>query len=235
MSYVLEGFKQAINLLMGFDLETYQIIGLSIYVSLSSTLLAAIVGIPLGIFTGLSRFPFKKAYGTFLYTAMGIPPVVIGLLVALFLSRKGPLGSYELLFTPEAMIIAQFFLVFPIVCGILFGTTHQKGIIVYELALTLGANKRERLKLMIFELKHTIVLAIMTGFGRGISEVGAVMLVGGNIKGHTRVMTTFIAMNNSMGSYEKSIAMAIVLFGIVLFINALVHHLSGGDSHVNEM
>ncbi|MCK8061133.1 MULTISPECIES: ABC transporter permease [unclassified Fusibacter] len=233
MDYILDGFKEAFLLLIRGDSEIYKIIFLSIMVSGLSTLLATLIGLPLGIYTGIRNFPLKKLYGSVLFTSMGIPPVVIGLIVTIFLSRKGPLGTFELLFTPEAMVIAQFVLVLPIVTGILFGTAREKGKKAYEVAKTLGANRREILFLLIRELQASVLLAIMSGFGRAISEVGAVMLVGGNIKGQTRVMTTFITMNNSMGAYEKSIAMAIVLLTISLIVNGISHHMTGGRSYVD--
>lgn len=228
MEYIVNGFKEAFLLLFEGDAEMIQIIVLSLFVSCSATILASTVGVPMGLFMGIKRFPLKKLFGSVIYTMMGFPPVVIGLLVVIFLSRKGPLGRYELLFTPQAMMIAQFLLVFPIVVGIMFGSAKDRGKVVLELAYTLGANRRESLKLLIHELNGSVLLAVMTAFGRAISEVGAVMLVGGNIKGQTRVMTTFIAMNNSMGAYERSIAMAIVLLSISLLINSVVHHLAGG-------
>ncbi len=233
MEYIINGFKQAFVLLFSGDPEMIQIILLSLFVSVVGTLFAAIIGVPLGLYLGIKRFPLKRMFGSVIYTAMGFPPVVIGLLVAIFLSRKGPFGTYELLFTPQAMMIAQFLLVLPIITGILFGSAKDKGRQVLELAFTLGANRRESLKLLIHELNASVLLAVMTAFGRAISEVGAVMLVGGNIKGSTRVMTTFIAMNNSMGAYERSIAMAIVLLTISLLINSIVHHLTGGRTYVD--
>lgn len=233
MTYITDGIREALRLLLSGDAEIYKIIFLSMGVSGLATLLAALIGIPLGIFTGIKKFPLKRTYGSILYSLMGIPPVVIGLVVILFLSRKGPLGSFELLFTPEAMVLAQFLLVLPIITGVLFGTAKEKGLQVYELSKTLGANKKESLFLLIKELHSSVLLSIMYGFGRAISEVGAVMLVGGNIRGKTRVMTTFITMNNSMGAYEKSIAMGMVLLLISLLVNGVSHHISGGHTHVD--
>lgn len=233
MDYIVDGVIEAFKLLFSGDTEIMGIIVLSLFVSTVATSLAVLIGVPLGLYTGIKQFPFKRAYGSILYTAMGIPPVVIGLIVAILLSRRGPLGTYELLFTPQAMIIAQFCLVLPIVMGILFGTAKEKGKAALELAFTLGANRREALMLLIKELNGTVLLAVMTAFGRAISEVGAVMLVGGNIRGSTRMMTTYIALNNSMGAYERSIAMAIVLLTISLLINALTHHLTGGKAYVD--
>lgn len=229
MDYILNGFIEAFKLLCSGNVEIYQIIQLSITVSLMATACAAIVGIPLGLVTGLKNFPLKRLYRTIVYALMGVPPVVIGLVVMLFLSRRGPLGEYELLFTPQAMWAAQFILVLPIITGIVFGSADKSTKGINELGITLGATRFQRLFLLIAELKNTIWLALASAFGRAISEVGAVMLVGGNIKGNTRVMTTFIAMNNSMGAYEKSIAMGMVLLMIALLVNGAIHYFSGGS------
>ena len=233
MDYILDGIKEAFLLLLAGDPEIYKIIVLSLLVSGVATFFAALVGLPLGIYTGIKNFPLKKVYASVLFTGMGLPPVVIGLFVTLVLSRKGPLGTYELLFTPQAMVIAQFFLVFPIVTGSVFATGRARGKAAFELAKTLGANKKETLFLLIKELHESVLLGIMSGFGRAISEVGAVMLVGGNIKDQTRVMTTFITMNTRMGAYEKSIAMALVLLTIALVVNGISHHITGGKTYVD--
>lgn len=229
MTYIGEGLTEALRLLIAGDQEIYQIIQLSLGVSFLATVFATLLGVPLGLFLGLKRFPLKRLFRTVLYALMGVPPVVIGLVVMLFLSRKGPLGHYELLFTPRAMWLAQVLLILPIVMGIVFGSADKTARAVNELGVTLGATRLQRLWLLICEQKNTILLALASGFGRAISEVGAVMLVGGNIQGHTRVMTTFIAMNNSMGAYERSIAMGLVLLLIALIANGAIHYFSGGS------
>lgn len=226
MDYIKDGILQAFQLLITFDPEVYEIIGLSLYVSSVSLIIAALVGVPLGILTGLKTFPFKSLYQTVLYAFMGLPPVVVGLFVALMISRRGPLGSFQLMFTPTAMIVAQSVLVLPIVTGIVFGITKDKGQKIVDMGYTLGAKPLQQMVLIVKELKKTLVLALATGFGRCISEVGAVMLVGGNIKGHTRVMTTYIALNNSMGRYSTSLAMGFVLITIALVVNIWIHRLT---------
>ncbi|MBF4692910.1 ABC transporter permease [Fusibacter ferrireducens] len=229
MSFITEGFKEALALLLSFDREVYTIIGLSVGLSLTSTLLAAIMGIPFGLYFGLKTFRLKKVLTRLLYTAMSLPPVVVGLLVAILFSRKGPLGSFGLMFTPTAMIIAQVILVTPIIMGIIFNASKEKGRSIYNMGKTLGASRFQVLLLMIAEMRVTILIAIVTGFGRAVSEVGAVMIVGGNIKGHTRVMTTFIAMNNSMGNYGMAIAMGLVLLTISFIVNSILYHFTVGD------
>jgi len=227
MSYIVDGFVEAFGLLISFDNEIYSILGLSIIVSITSTILASIIGIFLGILIGLNEFPLKKILVRIIYSFMALPPVVVGLFVAITISRRGPLGSLGLIFTPTAMIIAQTILIIPIVTGLIFNATNENGEKIREISISLGASNRDRFFLVISELKKTIAMAITTGFGRGISEVGAVMIVGGNIKGHTRVMTTFIAMNNSMGNYSKSIAMGLVLITISVITNSVIHRISG--------
>lgn len=227
MEIIIDGFYGAIQILGSFDREIYTIIGLSIGVSFASTLISSIFGILFGILLGMHEFKGKKAIVRFVYSFMALPPVVVGLFVAIVLSRRGPLGSWQLIYTPTAMIIAQTFLITPIVTGLIYNATMAYGKKISEVCWSLGGSQRDRIWLVIAELKKSIAVAITTGFGRGISEVGAVMIVGGNIKGHTRVMTTFIAMNNSMGNYDQSIAMGLVLIGIAVFTNGIIHRMSG--------
>jgi tungstate transport system permease protein len=231
MGSILEGVKEALRLLINFDPESYKIIGLSIFVSLTSTTLAALLGIPMGLFLALKKFRFKKVITRILYTSMSLPPVVVGLVVAIILSRRGPLGSLNLMFTSKAMIIAQTLLITPIVTGIIFNNAKAYGQEIKNTCMTLGGNRWNLLVLLIKEMRINILIAVITGFGRAISEVGAVMLVGGNILGHTRVMTTFIAMNNSMGNYATSIAMGIVLLLLSFVINSIIYHYVMGDDN----
>lgn len=223
MQYILDGFIEAFQLLISFDPEIYKIIGLSVIVSMTSTVIASVIGIILGIALGLGSFKGKQRIMRLVYAMMALPPVVIGLLTAIVISRRGPLGFMGLMFTPTAMIVAQTILITPIVTGIVAGAAKESGREVSEVSKLLGGSRLDRAILVIKELRRTIAVAVSTGFGRGISEVGAVMIVGGNIQGHTRVMTTFIAMNNSMGNYSKSLAMGLVLIGIAVFTNSVIH------------
>ncbi|MCT4660263.1 MAG: ABC transporter permease [Tissierellales bacterium] len=230
MTYIIEGIKEAISLLSSLDAEIYGIVGLSIFVSFVSTMIASCIGLGLGIVMGLYDFVTKRFWVRFTYAFMASPPVVVGLFVALIISRRGPLGSLELMFTPVAMIAAQTLLVTPIITGLVYNATQKYGHQIYEICTVLGGSKKDCFFLVIRELRSTFAVAITTGFGRAISEVGAVMIVGGNIKDHTRVMTTFIAMNNSMGNYSKSIAMGLVLIIIAIITNGLIHRLSEGKN-----
>lgn len=229
MGYIMDGLKEAFKLLLSFDREIYLIISLSIFVSFTSTMIASFIGTPIGLFLAIKKFRFKKVFTRFLYTFMSLPPVVVGLVVAVLISRRGPLGQFGLLFTPTAMIIAQTLLVTPIITGIIFNHAKEQGPEIRQICKTLGGNRWDTLILLIKEMRITILIAVVTGFGRAISEVGAVMLVGGNILGHTRVMTTFIAMNNSMGNYSMSIAMGIVLLIISFIVNSILYKYVVGD------
>lgn len=229
MTYILEGVKEAFKLLFSLNREIYSIILLSICVSGIATIIGILVGLPIGLYSSLKKFKFKRIYGKFLNTCMSIPPVILGLLVSIMFSRRGPLGELEILYTPTAMIVAQTLLVTPIITGIIFNNTKKSGKRIKNLCLTLGGGKIHTLFLLIRETKIDIFIAVVTGFGRAISEVGAVMLVGGNIKGHTRVMTTYISMNNGMGDYSASIAMGVVLLAISFTINSFLYKYVQGD------
>lgn len=231
MDYILNGFVEAFRLILSFDPEITQIVLLSLYVSLSSTLYSTLIGVPLGILLGINDFKGKQIVARFLYTFMSFPPVIIGLFTALFLARSGPFGYFQLMYTPAAMIIAQTILVTPVIMGIVFNHASNSGYAVVQTGKTLGARGFNILILLILELKGVIMIALVTGFGRAISEVGAVMIVGGNIKGFTRVMTTFIAMNNNMGQYSVSIAMGIILMTISFITNSILYHFIIGDQN----
>lgn len=225
MEYLLEGLKEAVRILVDLDQETYAIIFRSLRVTLLATMWSCFIGIPLGLLLGLKEYPLKSLVEKLIQTAMSFPPVVIGLFVALMLSRRGPFGSYRLLFTMKAMMIAQTCLITPIICSIIMRECQAIGPIIIKEGRNLGARGGYLFILLIRGLKGTIYTAVITGFGRGISEVGAVMIVGGNIENHTRVMTTFIAMNNSMGNYERSLAMGLVLILLAFLINSTLHML----------
>lgn len=224
MDYILQGVADAFRLLLSFDSEIYSIIFLTIYVTLSSTIISTLIAVPLGILVGLKEFKLKRSLIRLLYTFMSMPPVIAGLFIFLLLSRRGPLGSLELLFTPAAMIIAQVTLVTPIIMGIVYNSTRDNGESIRQLAYTMGADRKQALALLIFEMRADMLAAVVSGFGRAISEVGAIMLVGGNIKGHTRMMTTSIAMLQSMGDYSQAIAIGMVLLLISFGINSILYH-----------
>lgn len=223
MDYILEGFGKALSLLVSFDRELYSIIGLSVLVSTAATLLSGIISVPLGIFLGLREFPGKRLFSRLLYTLMSIPSVLVGLLIAILLSRRGPLGYLELMYTPVAMIIAQFVLITPLMMGLVYTVAKDSGKDIEHTGRLLGARRIHLIILVARELKLELIMAGLTAFSRAISEVGAVMIVGGNIKGHTRVITTSIVMFNSMGEYGQSIALGLILLLISLAMNSILY------------
>jgi len=191
---------------------------LSIFVSVSATLLASSMAVPLGTIMGLRKFRGREVIRTVTYTLYGFPPVVAGLLIYLLLSRQGPLGSLNLLFTPAAMIIAQMVLVFPIITGLTMSSVSEVAKDAKETALTLGANRWQTAKTVLNEARIGVISAIMVGFGRAIAEVGAVIIVGGNIKWHTRVLTTAIVLETRRGNFEYALALGVILLSVALLV-----------------
>lgn len=229
MDYILQGVKEAFNLLISLDGEVLKIAGLSLIVSTTATIIASLISIPIGIYLGVKKFKGKKFLSRILYTFMSIPSVVVGLIVAIILSRRGPFGHLNLLYTPKAMIIAQTLLVVPLVLGLTYNLAKNRGDIIEKVAFTLGGNKLDTIILIIRELKLDILVNVATSFSRAISEVGAVMIVGGNIKNHTRVITTTISMMNSMGDYPMAIALGIILLIISFGIHSIIYSYSQED------
>lgn len=223
MNYILDGFKEAFNLIITLDPEIFEIVLMSLFVSTVATILASLFFIPIGVYLGIKKFRGKKTVSRIIYTFMSIPTVIVGLVVAITLSRRGPLGHLDLMYTPKAMIIAQTLLLIPLILGLTYNLAKNRGTPIDNVAFTLGGNKIDSVKLIISELRVDIIVNIATAFSRAISEVGAVMIVGGNIKGHTRVITTTISMMNSMGDYPMAIALGIILLIISFFINGFIY------------
>jgi tungstate transport system permease protein len=210
--------------------ELRGIIAMSLLVSISSTLIASILGISIGIPAALKKFKFKKVVIRITNTLMSLPPVLMGLITYLLLSRSGPLGSLRLLFTPAAMILAQTLLIFPIIFGLTISSVSKTGYEIKRNCLSLGAKDFDVLKIIVKESRTQIFTAVTAGFGRSISEVGAVMMVGGNIKGYTRVMTTYIALETGQGNFGNAIIIGIILLFISFVINFIFHKLQGSEA-----
>ncbi len=216
---ITEGLKGAFNLITTFNGELYEIIALTLVVTIVSTCISAAAGLPFGVFIGSRSFRGKKLLGSLVNTFMGLPPVVAGLIVYIFLSRKGPLGSLQLLFTPAAMVIAQVIIIFPIITGLSMAAVKLRNSAVQETCKGLGIGKFKTLFILIYECRYPLVSGLLAGYGRAISEVGAVMLVGGNIEHSTRVMTTAIVLETGKGEYSNAIAIGIVLLLISFIVN----------------
>lgn len=229
MRDLFEGFKQAVNLIAGGNPALYEIILLSLYVSGIALLFSTVVGIPLGALMGLKRFAGRRLMMALLYTGMGFPPVVIGLFVYLLLSRSGPLGVLGWLFTPSAMIVAQTIIAFPLVAGFTMAAVMGVDPNLRRQVLSLGATEWQATLAILAEARIGVVVSIIAGFGSIISEVGAVMLVGGNIEGKTRVLTTAIVLETSKGDFDLAIALGLVLLSLSFLTNLAMIRLQGKE------
>jgi len=221
------GLLQAAKLIVSLDSELLAIVFLSLRVSGVAVTTAALIGIPLGAFLGMRLPASVRWLEKLINTLMGLPPVVAGLVIYLLLSNKGPIGHMELLFTPMAMITAQTVLAIPIITGLSLVAVRDKHKEIRDTAVTLGASQQMVIWTVIREAKRAIVAAVVAGFGRVIAEVGAVMMVGGNIQGSTRVMTTAIVLETRKGNFEFALGLGIILLTIAFIINSLLYRVQG--------
>jgi tungstate transport system permease protein len=223
MDLFLDGFTKAFSLILHLDAELLGIILLSLKISCLALCLAAVVGIPIGATLALKRLPLQGALISLLNTLMGLPPVVVGLFLYLLLSRSGPFGILGLLYTPTAMVIAQIILALPIVAALSHSAIIGIDPIIRQAAMTLGASSWQVTWTVIREARYGILSGVIAAFGRVMAEVGAILIVGGNIAGFTRVMTTAIALETDKGNFELALALGIMLLTLSLMINSLLH------------
>lgn len=222
MDLIFEGIKKAFWLLMTFDPEVMSITFLSLKISGLATLISLFLGISIGAIIALTQFPGKKIIVSLVNTGMGLPPVVVGLFVSIFLWRSGPLGFLELLYTPTAIVIAQAVIATPIVMGITVASLQQLPKKMRLQILALGASRIQMVWMLVKEAKLPLLAAVMAGFGGVISEVGASIMVGGNIKGYSRVLTTATVMETSKGNFDIAIALSIILLLLAYVINLIL-------------
>ena len=221
----MQYFIDALKLLFGANGELRQIVGVTLQMSFFSTLISAAIGMPLGVLLGTTEFRGKKLIMRIITTLMGLPPVVAGLIVFLFLSRSGPLGSLGLLFSVTAMVIAQVVLITPIIMGLTASAVAARAPQVLETTHGLSVKKTKVLWLMLYECKAQLISILLSGFGRSIAEVGAVQLVGGNVQFKTRVMTTAIMLETNKGNFEFAVALGILLLLISFAVNSIAQRL----------
>lgn len=214
-----EILRTAISLILSGDRDVFEAVWTSISVASWSTIFAALMGVPLGLLVGLSQFSLKRVAITLLNTLTAVPTVVIGLVIYGFISRQGPFGGMELLFTTKAIIIGQTVLAIPIVIGYTLSAVKGADVRVIPTALTLGATRVQGLVQLTREVRFGIMAAVIAGFSRVISEVGVAMMLGGNVRGFTRTMTTAIALETSKGEFAFGIALGIILMAVALVIN----------------
>jgi tungstate transport system permease protein len=216
----VEQNSSALGLVLGGDPNLYAIVRLSLAVSLSATALAALVALPLGAYLALVRFPGRAFVIVVLNAFMGLPPVVVGLAVYLLLSRSGPLGFLGILFTPRAMIIAQALLVIPIIAALTRQTIEDLWVEYRDELTAMRVKALPRIAALTWDARFSLVMALLAGFGRAAAEVGTVMIVGGNIDGFTRTMTTAIALETSKGDLPLAMGLGIVLIALIIVVNA---------------
>jgi tungstate transport system permease protein len=217
----MTGDTSALQLVLTGDPELFAIVWLSLVVSMSAVLCAAAIGVPAGAFLALTRFTGREGVIVVLNAMMGLPPVVVGLAVYLLLSRSGPLGSWGLLFTPQAMVIAQTVLVAPIIAALARQTVEDLWAEYRDELAAMDIGPLTRIATLVWDARFSLVTALLAGFGRAAAEVGAIIIVGGNIDGFTRTMTTAIALETSKGDLPLAIGLGMVLISIVIVVNAL--------------
>jgi tungstate transport system permease protein len=217
---MMEALKGAAALIASWDPKLIEIVVLSLKISLSAVFFATVMALPIGAAVAVSRFPGRQALIVMLNALMGLPPVVVGLVVYLLLSRSGPLGEFGLLFTPPAMVVAQTILILPIIAALARQAVEDAWLEYQEQLRSLGVSGVSAALTLLWDIRYSLVTAILAGLGRASAEVGAVMIVGGNIDGVTRVMTTTIALETSKGDLPLALSLGVVLILLVLLLNA---------------
>jgi tungstate transport system permease protein len=225
MEFITEGFNRAFFLILSLDREVFAITFLSLSVSTVATLLASVVGVPLGFTVGAGQFPGRRMVITLFNTLLSLPTVVVGLFVFSLISRQGPFGFLGLLFTPAAMVVGQFILAIPIITALTISAVQSVDRRVRSTALTLGASRIQTGITILTEARFALMAAIIAGFGRVIGEVGAAIMLGGNIRNYTRTITTAIALETSKGEFGFAIALGIILMFVAFSVNILFRFL----------
>jgi len=229
LGLILEGIKKAAELLWTLDPEVLGITLFSLKVSILATLVSLVLGGAAGMAIALSRFPGRRLLISVINTGMGLPPVVVGLFVTILLWRNGPLGFMEMLYTPSAIILAQTVIATPIIAGISLAAIQQLPADLRLQILSLGASRWQMLRMLATEARLPLMAAVMAGFGGVISEVGASIMVGGNIKGSTRVLTTATVMETGKGNFDTAIALSLILMVLTFSVNAVLTHIQQRD------
>jgi tungstate transport system permease protein len=226
MNDIFEGLAAAFWLVVTLDPELLEISFRSLQVSIGALLIACIIALPLGTFLAVRRFKFRRLTISVLNALMGLPPVVVGLIVYILLSRSGPFGVLGLLFTPTAMVVAQVIIITPLIASITHQAMRELWAEYHDLLISLNTTQRQRILTLIWDGRRNLLTAALAGFGRGIGEVGAIMIVGGNIDNVTRVLTTAIALETGKGDFALALALGFVLIAIAIGVNICIHSLS---------
>lgn len=226
MNDLLAGLIAAFHLIVTLDHDLVEISLRSLQVTVTAVVIAAAIGLPFGAWLSVTRFRFRRIAIAVLNALMGLPPVVVGLVVYILLSRSGPFGVLDLLFTPTAMIIAQVIIVTPIIASLSHQAIRELWFLYHDLLISLNTSKWQRMKALLWDGRRSLLTATLTGFGRAIGEIGAIMIVGGNIDHLTRVLTTAIALEVGKGDFPLAIGLGIILITLAIAINLAIHILS---------
>ncbi len=229
MGDLANGMAQAFWLIIALDADLFEIILLSLQVTLTAVLIASGIGIPLGAWLAVNRFRFRRTTIALLNALMGMPPVVVGLIVYIMLSRSGPFGVLGLLFTPTAMIIAQVIIITPLIASISHQAIRDLWAEYHDLLISLNTSKWQRICTLVMDARRSLLTASLAGFGRAIGEVGAIMIVGGNIDHVTRVLTTAIALETGKGDFAFALALGFILILLAILINLAIHSVTGTE------
>jgi len=226
MNEIWSGIQAALRLIITLDADLVEITLRSLRVSLTALVIASLIALPFGTWLAVRRFRYRRFTIAILNALMGLPPVVVGLIVYLLLSRSGPFGVLGLLFTPTAMIIAQVIIIAPLIASIAHQAMRELWAEYHDLLISLNTTKRQRIATLIWDGRRALLTAGLAGFGRAIGEVGAIMIVGGNIDHATRVLTTAIALETGKGDFELALGLGFVLIALALLVNIAIHSLS---------
>ncbi|MEP6356623.1 MAG: ABC transporter permease [Hyphomicrobiales bacterium] len=226
MADILAALSQAFWLLITFDADLMEIVLRSLKVTITAVVIASLIGLPVGAWLAIRRFRYRRYVIAFINALMGLPPVVVGLIVYILLSRAGPFGVLDLLFTPTAMVIAQIIIILPILISITHQSIRDLWSIYHDLLISIGASRWQRMMTLLWDARRALLTAVLAGFGRAIGEVGAIMIVGGNIDHVTRVLTTAIALETGKGDFALALALGLVLILIAILLNLLIHSIS---------
>ena len=226
MNDIWQGVVEAFRLVFSLDADLVEIVLRSLYVTLSAVVIASLIGLPIGAWLAVNRFKYRRATIALMNALMGLPPVVVGLIVYILFSRSGPFGVFGLLFTPTAMIIAQVIIVTPLIASIAHQAIRDLWAEYHDLLISLNTSKRQRMKTLIWDARRSLLTASLAGFGRAIGEVGAIMIVGGNIDHVTRVLTTAIALETAKGDFALALGLGFILIALAIAVNMTIHVLS---------
>jgi tungstate transport system permease protein len=230
MGEIWQGLLEAFRLIVTFDAGLVEIALRSLQVTLTAVVIASCLGLPLGAWIAVNRFRFRRTTIAVLNALMGLPPVVVGLFVYILFSHSGPFGVFGLLFTPTAMIIAQIIIITPLIASIAHQAIRDLWAEYHDLLISLNTTKRQRMRTLIWDARRSLLTAALAGFGRAIGEVGAIMIVGGNIDHVTRVLTTAIALETGKGNFALALGLGFILVALAIAVNICIHSISRTES-----